>query len=130
MNFKKRPPDSDTLDLGKQHLIQSYAPNLVINRGEGCYLYASDGRRYTDFMSGIGVNALGHSHPKILEALKEQCSALVHCSNLYAHQYQAPLAQRLANASGLQRVFFPNSGAESVEGAVKIAKTWWLRVFF
>ena len=122
MHLEKDGSGSDTLALGKQHLIQSYGPTLVIERGEGCYLYTADGRRYLDFMSGLGVNALGHAHPRVLQALREQIGALLHCSNLYAHRYQAPLAARLAAASGLQRVFFTNSGAESVEGAVKIAK--------
>ena len=124
MHTEKDGSGGDTLALGKQHLIQSYAPSLVIERGEGCYLHAADGRRYLDFMSGIGVNALGHAHPRVLAALREQIEALLHCSNLYAHRYQAPLAARLAEAAGLQRVFFTNSGSESVEGAVKIAKAY------
>ena len=123
MHVEKDGSGNDTLGLGKQYLIQSYAPNLVIERGEGCFLYASDGRRYLDFMSGIGVNALGHAHPRVIKVLREQIGALLHCSNLYAHRYQAPLALRLAEASGLERVFFTNSGAEGVEGAVKIAKS-------
>jgi len=124
MDVEKSHSDIDTLSLGKQHLIQSYAPNLVIERGEGCHLYAEDGKRYLDFMSGIGVNALGHAHPRVLKVLEEQSNTLIHCSNLYASLYQAPLAARLAKISGLHRVFFTNSGAESVEGAVKITKIY------
>ncbi|MBG99286.1 MAG: aspartate aminotransferase family protein [Solibacterales bacterium] len=124
MDVEKTHSNIDTLGLGKQHLIQSYAPNLVIERGEGCHLYAENGKHYLDFMSGIGVNALGHAHPRVVRILKEQINTLIHCSNLYASRYQAPLAEHLARISGLQRVFFTNSGTESVEGAVKITKIY------
>src|SRR5690606_3871778 len=78
--------------------------------------------RYLDFITGIGVNALGHGHPRLLKALRDQIGQLMHCSNLYYHRYQGPLAERLAEMSGLQRAFFCNSRAEAVEGALKIAK--------
>ncbi len=119
-------PMTDTkqaVELEKQHLIQSYGRlNLLAERGEGCYLYDADGKRYLDFISGIGVNALGHRHPRLVAAVREQIDKLMHCSNLYYHPYQGPLAARLAKASGLARAFFTNSGAEAVEGALKIAK--------
>lgn len=111
------------IEQEKRHLIQSYGRyDLRLERGKGCYVYGDDGRRYLDFMTGIGVNALGHQHPRIVKAMREQMAKLVHCSNLYYHPYQGPLAERLAKMSGLDRVFFTNSGAESVEGALKIAK--------
>ena len=123
MHVEQRPPDgSDTLGLEGQYLIRSYSHSIVIDRGEGCYMYDAAGNRYLDFMSGIGVNALGMAHPRIVKAMHEQIDQLVHCSNLYAHAHQGPLAERLAEASGLQRVFFTNSGAECIEGALKIAK--------
>ena len=123
MHVEQRPPNgSDTLGLEGQYLIRSYSHSIVIDRGEGCYMYDSEGNRYLDFMSGIGVNALGMAHPRIVQAMHEQVDQLVHCSNLYAHAHQGPLAERLAEASGLERVFFTNSGAECIEGALKIAK--------
>ena len=123
MHVEQRPPNgSDTLGLEGQYLIRSYSHSIVIDRGEGCYMYDSEGNRYLDFMSGIGVNALGMAHPRIVQAMHEQVDQLVHCSNLYAHAHQGPLAERLAQASGLERVFFTNSGAECIEGALKIAK--------
>ncbi len=123
MHVEQQPPDgSDTLGLEGQYLIRSYSHSIVIDRGEGCYMYDTAGNRYLDFMSGIGVNALGMAHPRIVQAMHEQVDQLVHCSNLYAHAHQGPLAERLAEASGLRRVFFTNSGAECIEGALKIAK--------
>jgi len=123
MHVDQRPPDgSDTLGLEGQYLIRSYSHSIVIDRGEGCYMYDAAGNRYLDFMSGIGVNALGMAHPRMVQAMHEQVDQLVHCSNLYAHAHQGPLAERLAKASRLQRVFFTNSGAECIEGAIKIAK--------
>jgi acetylornithine/succinyldiaminopimelate/putrescine aminotransferase len=115
---------SSVTDLEKEHLFQNYAPRqpLVVERGEGCYVYDAEGRRYLDFVSGIGVNALGHGHPRIMKVMREQMEILIHCSNLYYHPYQGPLATRLAKLSGLDRAFFANSGAESMEGALKIAK--------
>ena len=95
---------------------------LVVRRAEGVYLHAPDGRRYLDFMSGIGVMALGHSHPRVVAAIADQLGRLVHCSNLYYHPNQGAVAERLASLSGLQRTFFCNSGAEAVEAALKIAK--------
>jgi len=93
----------------------------VLARGKGCYVYDVEGRRYLDFIAGIGVNALGHAHPRILRVLREQAGLLIHTSNLYYHQYQGQLAKRLAEMSGLQRVFFANTGTEAVEGALKMA---------
>ncbi len=117
--------EGGVVELEKQCLIQSYARlPLVIVRGKGCYVYDGTGKRYLDFVSGIGVNALGHAHPRILKAIREQMSRLIHCSNLYYHSYQAPLAARLTELTGLDRVFFTNSGGESVEGALKIAKAF------
>ena len=111
------------VELEKEHLFQNYARlPLVVERGRGCYVYNSDGKRYLDFVSGIGVNALGHGHPRIMKVMREQMRRLIHCSNLYYHPFQGPLAARLSRVSGLQRAFFSNSGAESMEGALKIAK--------
>ena len=110
-----------TMNLEREYLLQNYARYpLVLARGKGCHVYDVDGRRYLDFITGIGVNALGHAHPRIVKVIREQAALLVHTSNLYYHQYQGPLAERLARKSGLQRTFFCNSGTEAVEGALKM----------
>jgi len=108
----------------KEFVLQNYGRYpLVLDRGKGCYLYDLDGKRYLDLISGIGVNALGHAHPRITKVIREQAGLLIHCSNLYYHRYQGLLAERLAKASGLQRTFFSNSGTESMEGALKFARS-------
>ena len=110
-------------DLEKEYLLQNYSRYpLVLARGKGCYLYDLEGRRYLDFITGIGVNALGHAHPRIVKVLREQAGLLIHSSNLYYHPYQGRLAERLAKISGLHRTFFANTGTEAVEGALKMAK--------
>jgi predicted acetylornithine/succinylornithine family transaminase len=110
------------VDLERDHLLQNYARYpLALARGKGSYVYDLEGRRYLDFITGIGVNALGHSHPRIVKVIREQAGLLLHTSNLYYHAYQGPLAKRLAAASGLERVFFANTGTEAVEGALKMA---------
>src|ERR1700704_5938648 len=110
-----------TMDLEHDYLLQTYARYpLVLARGKGCYLYDLEGRRYLDFLTGIGVNALGHAHPRILKVIREQAGLLIHSCNLYYHQYQGPLAKRLVEMSGLERAFFANTGTEAVEGAMKM----------
>jgi acetylornithine aminotransferase/acetylornithine/N-succinyldiaminopimelate aminotransferase len=97
---------------------------VVFERGRGVYLYDARGRRYLDFLSGIGVNALGHGHPAIRRAIAEQAGRLVHISNLFYHPLQAALAARLTAISGLDRAFFSNSGTEAWEGALKLARSY------
>ena len=112
-------------ELEQQYVLQTYARYpLTITSGKGVAVYDEQRRRYVDFLSGIGVNALGHAHPRIVKAVREQVGKLVHCSNLYYNEYQGPLAAKLAEISGMQRTFFCNSGAESMEGALKIARAW------
>ncbi len=109
--------------LESEYLLQTYARYpLVLDRGKGCYVFDPSGKRYLDFITGIGVNALGHAHPRLVKVIREQAGRLLHCSNLYFNAYQGPLAERLAKASGLHRTFFCNSGAESMEGALKMAR--------
>ena len=109
------------MDLEREYVLQNYARYpLVLARGKGCYVYDLEGRRYLDFIAGIGVNALGHAHPRILAVIREQAGLLIHTSNLYYNLYQGPLAKRLAEISGLQRTFFANTGAEAMEGALKM----------
>jgi acetylornithine/N-succinyldiaminopimelate aminotransferase len=114
------------LDLEARHLFPTYAraPLRVVG-GSGCRLYDDTGRDYLDMLGGIAVNALGHAHPKIVAALREAAAddrLVLHCSNLYHHPYQGPLAARLAALFGLPRVFFCNSGSEAVEAALKLAR--------
>jgi predicted acetylornithine/succinylornithine family transaminase len=110
--------------LESQYLLQNYARYpLVLHRGKGCYAYDSSGKRYLDFIAGIGVNALGHAHPRLVKAIREQAGLLLHTSNLYYHEYQGPLAERVAKISGLERTFFCNSGTEAMEGALKMIRS-------
>ena len=97
---------------------------ILFVRGRGVYLWDSRGKRYLDFLSGIGVNALGHNHPAIQAAIKRQAGRLIHVSNLFFHEYQAELARLLTEISGLDRAFFCNSGTEAWEGALKLARAF------
>ena len=98
--------------------------SILFVRGRGVYLWDSRGKRYLDFLSGIGVNALGHHHPAIQAAIKRQAGRLLHVSNLFFHEYQAELARLLTQISGLDRAFFCNSGTEAWEGALKLARAF------
>jgi acetylornithine aminotransferase/acetylornithine/N-succinyldiaminopimelate aminotransferase len=104
-------------------LLSTYDRNpILFVRGEGVYLIDEKGERYLDLLSGIGVNALGYAHPAIVEAIAKQSRALIHVSNLFYHEGQAELAQRLTERTGLDRVFFANTGTEAWEGALKLAR--------
>lgn len=97
---------------------------IFFTGGEGVYLFDEKGERYLDLLSGIGVNALGYGHPAIVETIARQSRALIHISNLYYHEGQAELALRLTERTGLDRVFFCNSGTEAWEGALKLARAY------
>jgi acetylornithine/N-succinyldiaminopimelate aminotransferase len=97
---------------------------LLVVRGEGVHLIDENGVRYLDLLSGIGVNALGYAHPAIDKAIAEQSRNLIHTSNLYFHEGQAALALRLTEATGMDRAFFCNSGAEANEAALKLARAY------
>ncbi len=116
----------DELQAAEQRLLLStYERNpLLITGGDGVYLEAADGTRYLDLLSGIGVNALGYAHPVIEEALRQAAALPLHISNLFFHPGQAELAERLTRASGLDRVFFSNSGTEAWEAALKVARAY------
>jgi predicted acetylornithine/succinylornithine family transaminase len=115
----------DAVQLEKQSLMQTYARTpLVIERGKGCWVWDTKGRKYLDFVSGLGVNALGYSHPRILKALRDQAGKAIHVSNLYYHPYQGRLAAALCKITGLDRAFFCNSGTEAVEGGLKLARAY------
>ncbi len=91
-------------------------------RGRGSYLYTEDGTEYLDALTGIAVCGLGHSHPAVTEAIAEQAATLMHTSNIFEVPWQTAAAQKLAEVSGMEEIFFSNSGAESNEGAIKIAR--------
>jgi acetylornithine aminotransferase/acetylornithine/N-succinyldiaminopimelate aminotransferase len=106
-------------------LLPTYDRNAVLfTGGQGLHLIDEQGERYLDLLSGIGVNALGYAHPVIEEAIAKQSRALIHCSNLFYHEGQAELALRLTERTGLDRVFFTNSGTEAWEGALKLARAY------
>jgi acetylornithine/N-succinyldiaminopimelate aminotransferase len=107
------------------HLMPTFARvNLAFERGEGVWLTATNGERYLDFTSGVAVNALGHSHPHLVAALMEQAQKVWHVSNLYEIPEDARAAQRLCDACFADVVFFCNSGAEAMEGAIKCARKY------
>ncbi len=113
----------DVVELEKEYLLQNYARHpLILHRGDGPYMWDVEGKRYLDFIAGIGVNALGQNHPRIVRVIQEQAALLIHTSNLYYNEYQGPLARRIAEVSGMNRTFFTNSGTESTEGALKMIK--------
>src|SRR5262245_40884050 len=113
----------EILDLASRHLYPTYArPAFVIERGEGCFVWDMEGKRYVDLIGGIAVNALGHAHPRLVSAMRDQAGRLVHASNLFHNPYQAVLAARLAALSGLPRAFFCNSGTEAIEAAIKLSR--------
>ncbi len=106
-------------------LLPTYDRHPVLfDKGNGVYLTSADGKRYLDFLSGIGVNALGYNHPAITKTIRAQAPNLVHVSNLFFHRYQSALAKKLTKLAGLDRAFFCNSGTEAWEGALKLARAY------
>jgi predicted acetylornithine/succinylornithine family transaminase len=113
----------EVIQCERQFLLQTYSRYpLVIARGKGVFLFDLDGKRYLDFVAGLGVNALGHVHPRIVKTIREQSARAIHLSNLYYNEYQGLLAEKLCRLSGLQRAFFSNSGTEAIEGSIKLAR--------
>ncbi|WLF83295.1 aspartate aminotransferase family protein [Moraxella sp. ZY210820] len=107
------------------HIMPTYArQNIAFVRGKGSSLYTEDGTEYFDALTGIAVCGLGHSHPVIAQAIAEQAQTLIHTSNLFEIPWQTAAAQKLAEVSGMQEIFFANSGAEANEGAIKIARKY------
>ena len=110
-------------DWDRNHVMRTYARQPVrFERGEGAWLFDSEGKRYLDFLSGIAVCSVGHAHPVMVKALQRQAAELIHVSNLYLTAPQARLARRLVELSDFERVFFCNSGAEANEAAIKLAR--------
>ena len=119
-------PSKNIRQLYHDHTITCYprASGIVMERGEGTYVWDLDGKQYLDFSCGIAVNNLGHCHPKIVETIKQQASMLLHTSNQFYNIPHAKLAQKLTHASGLSHAFFCNTGAEANEGSLKLARKW------
>lgn len=112
-----------TISLYERYVMETYARyRVVFERGEGAYLWDTEGKRYLDFLAGIAVNAVGHCHPRVVAAIQEQAAKLLHVSNLYYIEQQGKLAEVLCRMSGMDRVFLTNSGAEANECALKIAR--------
>jgi predicted acetylornithine/succinylornithine family transaminase len=110
-----------------EHLLGVYRrPEVTFTSGRGAWLFDETGREYLDFISGVGVNSLGHAHPKLATALAEQAAQLVHTSNLFHHPLQRLVAERLARLSGLSRVFLCNSGTEAMEACLKFSRRYWM----
>jgi acetylornithine aminotransferase/acetylornithine/N-succinyldiaminopimelate aminotransferase len=106
-----------------QHLMNTYKrSDMIFTHGRGCYVFDQNGKKYLDFLGGIAVNALGYSHPALVKTIRREAGRAVHVSNLFHNPFQGPLAAKLAKWSGMDRVFFTNSGAEAVEGALKLAR--------
>jgi len=106
-----------------EYLFSNYKKYpLFVQKGRKCLLYDYEGRRYVDFVSGIAVNALGYNHPRINNVIRKQLKKLLHISNLFYHPYQALLAKKLLEISGMEKAFFCNSGTEAIEAAFKLAR--------
>jgi acetylornithine/N-succinyldiaminopimelate aminotransferase len=97
---------------------------IVLERGEGCYVWDTDGNRYLDMVAGIAVNVLGHAHPKLVAAVASQAGTLMHVSNLYYTRLQVEFAELVTSLTGMEQVFFTNSGAEANEAAIKLARKY------
>jgi predicted acetylornithine/succinylornithine family transaminase len=115
----------DVIELERQYLLGTYARfPLVVEKGKGVFVQDVDGKKYLDMITGIGVNALGYAHPRMVKVIRDQAAKIIHSSNLYYNQYQGPLAKKLSDMSGLPRVFFSNTGTEAIDGAIKLARAY------
>jgi len=113
------------MELEKRYVVHTYnRPPFVLDRAEGVWAYDTEGKAYLDFLGGIAVNALGHRHPVVIDALQRQAAKLLHVSNLYHTAPQAELARDLVESSAADRVYFCNSGSEAVETCIKFARKW------
>jgi acetylornithine/N-succinyldiaminopimelate aminotransferase len=114
--------DSRLVDADKFLLPTYKRQPFLLTHGRGAYVFDSTGKKYLDFLGGIAVNALGHAHPRIVKVIRREAARAIHLSNLYHNAYQGPLARKLAEWSGLDHVFFANSGTEAIDGALKLAR--------
>lgn len=117
--------DSSVEQLEKKYCLPVFKKaRFVPVRGEGVYLYEESGKKYLDFLAGLSVNALGYNHPELTRVIQDQAMRTLHVCNLFYHPYAGLLARKLVTLSGLRRAFFTNSGAEAVEGAIKITRAY------
>ncbi|MGH7792808.1 MAG: aspartate aminotransferase family protein, partial [Thermodesulfobacteriota bacterium] len=115
----------EIISKSQRYLIHNYSRHPIVPvKGEGCWIWDADGKRYLDFTTGIAVTNLGHSHPAILSAIEEQAKSVIHVSNLFHIEPQVELAEILVKNSFADRVFFCNSGTEANEAAIKLARSW------
>ncbi len=98
--------------------------NIVLDHGDGPYVYDTQGKKYIDFLAGIAVNVVGHNYKPLVDAVSRQAAKMIHCSNLYYTEVQVEAAEKLKKLSGMDKVFFGNSGAEANEGAIKLARKY------
>ncbi len=120
---KVRLSEEEAIAKDARYVVQSYGRQpIVLAKGKGALVWDVNGKEYVDCVAGIAVNNLGHCHPKVVEAIREQAGKLIHTSNLYYTDVQPELAEKLAQGTGMDRIFFANSGAESVEAAMKLAR--------
>ncbi len=117
---------NEIIEMDKTYYMNTFGNRTPVcfQYGKGINLWDTEGNKYYDFLAGIAVNALGHSHPALVKAISEQAAKLIHCSSLYYIEPQAKLAKMLAESSCSDRVFFCNSGAEANEGAIKLARIY------
>ena len=115
----------EVIQIENQHYMPVFTRlPIVLEHGEGCYVYDSEGNKYLDFLAGIAVNALGYGNKKLAGAISEQAGKLIHCSGLFYTKPQSELVRKLVEITGFDRVFLTNSGAESNEGAIKLARKY------
>jgi len=113
----------EIVEREQKYLLNTYARYpIAIARGKGVFVFDVEGKRYLDLLAGLGVNALGHAHPRIVKVIRDQAAKVIHVSNLYYNEYQGLLAEKLCAKSGLDRAFFSNSGTEAIEGALKLVR--------
>jgi acetylornithine/succinyldiaminopimelate/putrescine aminotransferase len=123
-DFRQNADAARTLARDSDRLLPVYNRYpVVMDHGAGVHLFDTSGNRYLDMMAGLGVNALGHAHPRMVRAMCEQAGKLVHLSPQYASRYPGELAERLCALSGMKGVFYSTGGSEAVEGALKLART-------
>ena len=122
LSAQRTKPDTRLLDAEKFLLPTYKRQPVVMTHGRGAYIYDTTGKKYLDFLGGIAVNVLGHVHPRIVRVIRREAARAIHFSNLYHNAYQGPLARKLAGWSGMDRVFFSNSGTEAIDGAMKLAR--------
>lgn len=117
--------NQEIIDIGQKYIMNTYGRYpIALVRGEGCHVWDADGKEYIDFLAGIAVNSLGHCHPAVVNAIKNQAENLIHCSNYYWNEPAVNLAKILVENSCCDKVFFCNSGAEANEGAIKLARKY------